>query len=63
MGITEPFSNKEILVVLTSNSLDFFYIHKDKLEHIISNHINDIDKMLVEGNNICLLYTSPSPRD
>ena len=54
MGITEPFSNKEILVVLTSNSLDFFYIHKDKLEHIISNHINDIDKMLVEGNNIYL---------
>ena len=40
-----------------------YLINNDLKRKIINEHIDWVKKLKKEGINICLLYTSPSPRD
>ena len=42
---------------------DLFWEYKRKIENLIENIDNCIERISMFTENACLLYTSPSPRD
>ena len=57
----------EFLFVLKNKYIFLLFISISS-SNIFADSINELDRLIVNGtrldqNNICLLYTSPSPRD